>query len=224
MPIDYPDELIVCKDCQREFYFTAGEQKFYQEKGFTNSPTRCPQCRTARKLKAQAASLEPNHPEATQPPPDPSGSLDFRPTFQEKGEAKSEGEPILNLAAPTGQVVLTSSSSTTQEVLLLTTLLDRTNTCEEQRSVAALALADLEELTPLAQMGLIVASSDSSWRVSWAAVEALRLAGDEEAAQWLEFKLGRTTGNIDDPQFQFIIGRAIRAIRKQQQADFAFKK
>ena len=28
------DKTIVCKDCNNEFVFTAGEQEFYAEKGF----------------------------------------------------------------------------------------------------------------------------------------------------------------------------------------------
>jgi CxxC-x17-CxxC domain-containing protein len=32
-----------------DFVFTAGEQEFYAQKGFTNEPTRCPSCRQARK-------------------------------------------------------------------------------------------------------------------------------------------------------------------------------
>ncbi len=43
------DKTLVCKDCGKEFVWTVGEQEFYQEKGFTNQPTRCPQCRKARK-------------------------------------------------------------------------------------------------------------------------------------------------------------------------------
>ena len=43
------DKTIVCKDCGSEFIFTEGEQAFYQEKGFTNDPVRCPECRKARK-------------------------------------------------------------------------------------------------------------------------------------------------------------------------------
>lgn len=42
------DITLKCKDCGKEFIFTEGEQKFYEEKGFTN-PTRCPECRKARK-------------------------------------------------------------------------------------------------------------------------------------------------------------------------------
>lgn len=43
------DKTLVCKDCSKEFVFTEGEQAFYAEKGFTNEPARCPECRKARK-------------------------------------------------------------------------------------------------------------------------------------------------------------------------------
>ncbi|MDR2201480.1 MAG: zinc-ribbon domain-containing protein [Clostridiales bacterium] len=43
------DKVLICKDCAKEFVFTEGEQAFYQEKGFTNEPARCPECRKARK-------------------------------------------------------------------------------------------------------------------------------------------------------------------------------
>ena len=43
------DKKLVCKDCGAEFVFTAGEQEFYKEKGFTNEPSCCPECRKARK-------------------------------------------------------------------------------------------------------------------------------------------------------------------------------
>ena len=45
----FQDKVIVCKDCGQEFTFTAGEQEFYAEKGFTNEPQRCKACRDARK-------------------------------------------------------------------------------------------------------------------------------------------------------------------------------
>ena len=44
-----PDKTLSCKDCGAEFVFTEGEQVFYAEKGFTNEPVRCPDCRRARK-------------------------------------------------------------------------------------------------------------------------------------------------------------------------------
>ncbi len=45
----YNDKTLSCKDCGREFVFSASEQEFYAEKGFTNEPGRCPECRSARK-------------------------------------------------------------------------------------------------------------------------------------------------------------------------------
>ena len=45
----YNDKILVCKDCGQEFTFTAREQEFYAEKGFTNEPLRCKPCRDARK-------------------------------------------------------------------------------------------------------------------------------------------------------------------------------
>ena len=45
----FSDKTIVCKDCGASFTFTASEQEFYAEKGFTNEPQRCKGCRTARK-------------------------------------------------------------------------------------------------------------------------------------------------------------------------------
>lgn len=45
----YQDKTLVCKDCGAEFIFSAGEQEFYEEKGFQNEPTRCRDCRAARK-------------------------------------------------------------------------------------------------------------------------------------------------------------------------------
>jgi len=43
------DKKLICKDCNQEFDFTEGEQAFYAEKGFTNEPARCPDCRKAKK-------------------------------------------------------------------------------------------------------------------------------------------------------------------------------
>jgi CxxC-x17-CxxC domain-containing protein len=45
----FTGKILVCRDCESEFEFTAGEQEFFAEKGFTNEPSRCPACRAARK-------------------------------------------------------------------------------------------------------------------------------------------------------------------------------
>src|SRR3979411_3113113 len=43
------DQTLYCRDCNSEFVFTVGEQEFYASRGLTNSPSRCPACRAARK-------------------------------------------------------------------------------------------------------------------------------------------------------------------------------
>ena len=45
----FEDKVLTCRDCGQEFVFTVGEQEFYEEKGFTNEPSRCRECRQARK-------------------------------------------------------------------------------------------------------------------------------------------------------------------------------
>ena len=49
----YEDKTLICKECGKEFVFTAGEQEFYAEKGFVNEPQRCKACRDARKNAAK---------------------------------------------------------------------------------------------------------------------------------------------------------------------------
>ena len=45
----FEDETLVCKDCGKEFVWTAGEQEFYASRGFENQPQRCKSCRDARR-------------------------------------------------------------------------------------------------------------------------------------------------------------------------------
>lgn len=42
------DEIIVCRNCGKEFTFTVGEQNFYEEKGL-KPPVRCKECKAKRK-------------------------------------------------------------------------------------------------------------------------------------------------------------------------------
>ena len=37
----FEDKTLVCKDCGKEFVWTAGEQEFYASRGFENQPQRC---------------------------------------------------------------------------------------------------------------------------------------------------------------------------------------
>lgn len=45
----YEDISYVCADCGQETVFTAKEQEFFDEKGFTSPPKRCKACRAKRK-------------------------------------------------------------------------------------------------------------------------------------------------------------------------------
>jgi CxxC-x17-CxxC domain-containing protein len=47
------DKTLTCADCGATFVFTASEQAFFQSKGYTNDPKRCPACREARKAQRQ---------------------------------------------------------------------------------------------------------------------------------------------------------------------------
>jgi CxxC-x17-CxxC domain-containing protein len=49
------DKTLTCRDCGTQFVFTAREQEFYAEKGFTNEPGRCASCRAAYKARRNAA-------------------------------------------------------------------------------------------------------------------------------------------------------------------------
>ncbi|MBC9783998.1 zinc-ribbon domain containing protein [Heliobacterium chlorum] len=54
----FEDRTLVCKECGVEFVFSAREQAFYAEKGFQNDPSRCPDCRAARKRRMGEQSGE----------------------------------------------------------------------------------------------------------------------------------------------------------------------
>ena len=47
------DTTLTCRDCGQAFTFTASEQDFYASRGYSE-PSRCPDCRAARKAERQA--------------------------------------------------------------------------------------------------------------------------------------------------------------------------
>ena len=47
--MSFLDKSLQCSDCGATFTFSAEEQEFFQSKGYTNDPKRCPPCREARK-------------------------------------------------------------------------------------------------------------------------------------------------------------------------------
>jgi len=47
--MSFQDKTLKCADCGADFTFSAEDQEFFQSKGYTNEPKRCPECRQARK-------------------------------------------------------------------------------------------------------------------------------------------------------------------------------
>lgn len=47
--MSFQDKTIQCGDCGTDFSFTAEDQEFFQSRGYTNDPKRCPSCRQVRK-------------------------------------------------------------------------------------------------------------------------------------------------------------------------------
>ncbi len=54
--MSFQDKTLTCADCGATFTFTAQEQEFFQSKGYTNEPKRCPTCREARKAERGGGS------------------------------------------------------------------------------------------------------------------------------------------------------------------------
>ena len=53
----YADQTRSCRDCGREFTWTAGEQEFFASRGLQNPPNRCPECRAAARAVRRGDSM-----------------------------------------------------------------------------------------------------------------------------------------------------------------------
>ncbi len=49
---NFQDQELACADCGQAFVFSAEDQEFYSQRGFS-TPKRCPGCRSARKASSQ---------------------------------------------------------------------------------------------------------------------------------------------------------------------------
>jgi CxxC-x17-CxxC domain-containing protein len=47
--MSYKDKTMTCADCGQSFVHSAQDQEFFAQKGYTNEPKRCPNCRSARR-------------------------------------------------------------------------------------------------------------------------------------------------------------------------------
>jgi CxxC-x17-CxxC domain-containing protein len=54
--MSFQDKSIQCSDCGTTFTFSAKDQEFFQQKGFTNEPKRCPECRRSKKAERNGNS------------------------------------------------------------------------------------------------------------------------------------------------------------------------
>lgn len=52
----FVDRELTCVECNQSFTFTAGEQEYHAQKGFTNEPKRCTSCRAAKKQRQGGGS------------------------------------------------------------------------------------------------------------------------------------------------------------------------
>ena len=54
--MSFEDKSIQCSDCGITFTFGVEDQEFFQSKGYTNEPKRCPDCRRTRKAERLGSS------------------------------------------------------------------------------------------------------------------------------------------------------------------------
>ena len=45
----FQDRDLTCVECNQTFVFSADDQQYHADKGYTNEPKRCPPCREARR-------------------------------------------------------------------------------------------------------------------------------------------------------------------------------
>ncbi|MDO8727951.1 MAG: zinc-ribbon domain-containing protein [Candidatus Methanoperedens sp.] len=50
------DKKIKCIDCHKDFVFTAGEQEFFDERGYS-TPIRCKDCRSKKKAQKRTSGF-----------------------------------------------------------------------------------------------------------------------------------------------------------------------
>jgi CxxC-x17-CxxC domain-containing protein len=54
--VNFVDKSLICADCGTSFTFSAEDQAYHQEKGFTNEPRRCSSCRSAKRAERNGES------------------------------------------------------------------------------------------------------------------------------------------------------------------------
>jgi CxxC-x17-CxxC domain-containing protein len=54
--VSYQDRELTCVECGQPFTFSADDQSYHAQRGFTNDPKRCPSCREARRQSRDGGS------------------------------------------------------------------------------------------------------------------------------------------------------------------------
>jgi CxxC-x17-CxxC domain-containing protein len=54
--LSFQEKTLRCCDCGNDFTFSVVDQEFFQSKGYTNEPKRCPECRQARKAERSGST------------------------------------------------------------------------------------------------------------------------------------------------------------------------
>ena len=47
--MSYQDRTLTCSECGQPFTFSADDQAYHAQRGYTNEPKRCPNCRQVRR-------------------------------------------------------------------------------------------------------------------------------------------------------------------------------
>ena len=55
--MSYEDRTLSCVECGQSFTFSADDQAYHADKGYTNEPKRCPDCRQAKRSRRSSDSF-----------------------------------------------------------------------------------------------------------------------------------------------------------------------
>jgi len=81
----FQDKELACRDCNKGFVFSAGEQEFFSAKGLVNEPKRCPNCRILMRVQRNgedpARTAEVNCAECGAPTRVPFQPKGYRPVY-----------------------------------------------------------------------------------------------------------------------------------------------
>jgi len=100
--MSFQNKELACRDCNKTFVFTAGEQEFFAQKGLINEPKRCPNCRILMRVQRNgedpSRTAEVNCAECGSPTRVPFQPKGYRPVYcsvcfrTKKAETQNTGD------------------------------------------------------------------------------------------------------------------------------------